>query len=49
MKLEWYSLTAETYFIPTIIGTYDEWLNGHKEIQLRWLNWGVSLMFEYKL
>ncbi len=32
MKLEWFSIEAQTYFIPTIIGTYDEWLNGHKEI-----------------
>ena len=48
MKLEFFNSWSQIYLIPTVKITHDRLLNGFHEVQLIWLKWGVSLMFNEK-
>lgn len=48
MKLEFFNVAYQVYLIPTIKITHDQDLNGWYEVQLIWLKWGLSLMFNEK-
>jgi len=48
MKLEFFNIWSQIYLIPTVKITHDRLLNGFHEVQLIWLKWGVSLMFNEK-
>lgn len=45
MKVEIFSSISQFTVIPTIVITYDRWLNGNYEISLHWLNGGIVIMF----
>jgi hypothetical protein len=45
MKLEFFTVASQIYLIPTIKITHDRLLNGYHEVQLIWLKWGFSFMF----
>jgi hypothetical protein len=45
MKVRFYEQSCQFTLIPTVVITYDRWLNGNYEVLFVWLNGGIEINF----
>ncbi len=46
MKIQGFSITYQFYIIPTINVTYSKKLHGHRNVEFRWLKWGLEIYYK---